>query len=79
MLYRGQPKAASVVEFGGGPHAWVSRTFEAREGGGALCNGRKISVSETDDVTRSLLVGPSSQLALSPRKLLYGVFQTSEL
>ncbi|ESQ33712.1 hypothetical protein EUTSA_v10009483mg [Eutrema salsugineum] len=42
VLYRGKPAAASVVEFVGG--------------GGALCNGQKIHVSNTNAVERALLV-----------------------
>ena len=46
-----------MVEFAGGPFAWVTRTFTACEGEGAFCNGHHISVSDVEDVTRSLLVG----------------------
>ncbi|CAM8897296.1 unnamed protein product [Rhodiola kirilowii] len=55
-LYRGKPAAASVVEFVGGPMCWNTRMFSATSGGGAFCNGRKIHVSQTDQVERSLLV-----------------------
>ena len=57
VVRRGQPVAAAVVEFAGGPYAWVTRTFTACEGEGAFCNGHRISVSDVEDVTRSLLVG----------------------
>lgn len=56
VLLRGQPKAAAVVEFAGGPHAWVTRTYTASEGQGAYCNGHKISVTDNDNITRALLV-----------------------
>ncbi|CAK9223098.1 unnamed protein product [Sphagnum troendelagicum] len=56
VLHRGRPVAASVVEFAGGPFAWVTRTFTASAGGGAFCNGHHIHVSNTDQVERSLLV-----------------------
>ncbi|CAM8894956.1 unnamed protein product [Rhodiola kirilowii] len=56
VLYRGKPAAASVVEFVGGPMCWNTRLFSASSGGGAFCNGRKIHVSQTDQVERSLLV-----------------------
>ncbi|CAM6071794.1 unnamed protein product [Sphagnum tenellum] len=56
VLHRGRPVAASVVEFAGGPFAWVTRTFTASAGGGAFCNGHRIHVSSTDQVERSLLV-----------------------
>ena len=61
--------AAAVVEFGGGPYAWVTRTFTACEGEGAFCNGHRISVSDVEDVTRSLLVG--TFLATSMRQQLH--------
>jgi myo-inositol-1(or 4)-monophosphatase len=32
VLHRGRPVAASVVEFAGGPFAWVTRTFTASAG-----------------------------------------------
>ena len=57
VLLKGQPIAAAVVEFAGGPLAWVNRTFTAVRGGGAFCNGNPISVSKIDNVTQSLLVG----------------------
>lgn len=50
------PVAGCVVEFAGGPHAWVTRTFAAHKGGGATCNGKRLHVSEVNDVRRSLLV-----------------------
>ncbi|KAI5062900.1 hypothetical protein GOP47_0021447 [Adiantum capillus-veneris] len=56
VLYRGRPLAASVVEFSGGPYCWVTRTFTASAGGGAFCNGNKISVSSSDKVEKSLFV-----------------------
>ncbi|KAG0563191.1 hypothetical protein M758_8G009700 [Ceratodon purpureus] len=56
VLYRGRPLAATVVEFAGGPFAWVTRTFLASAGGGAFCNGQRIHVSSTDMIERSLLV-----------------------
>ncbi|AAD21685.1 Contains similarity to gi/1653332 extragenic suppressor (SuhB) from Synechocystis sp. gb/D90912 and is a member of the Inositol monophophatase family PF/00459. EST gb/AA597395 comes from this gene [Arabidopsis thaliana] len=56
VLYRGNPAAASVVEFVGGPMCWNTRTFSATAGGGALCNGQKIHVSKTDAVERALLI-----------------------
>eukprot|EP00246_Nothoceros_aenigmaticus_P012337 TRINITY_DN3792_c0_g1_i3.p1 TRINITY_DN3792_c0_g1~~TRINITY_DN3792_c0_g1_i3.p1 ORF type:complete len:150 (-),score=13.82 TRINITY_DN3792_c0_g1_i3:768-1217(-) len=51
VLHRGRPTAAAVVEFGGGPFSWISRTFTASAGGGAFCNGNRIHVSKTDQVT----------------------------
>ncbi|CAH8384371.1 unnamed protein product [Eruca vesicaria subsp. sativa] len=56
ILYRGNPAAAAVVEFVGGPMCWNTRTFSATAGGGALCNGQKIHVSNTDAVERALLI-----------------------
>ncbi|KAL0815012.1 hypothetical protein Bca101_071455 [Brassica carinata] len=56
VLYRGNPAAASVVEFVGGPMCWNTRTFSATAGGGASCNGQKIHVSNTDAVERALLI-----------------------
>ena len=50
--------AAAVVEFAGGPSAWVDRTFTAARGKGAFCNGKPISVSDKDTITQTLLVGP---------------------
>ncbi|GBG62387.1 hypothetical protein CBR_g30341 [Chara braunii] len=44
------------VEFSGGPFCWVTRTFTATSGGGAFCNGKSISASDTDMVEKSLLV-----------------------
>ncbi|EFJ33185.1 hypothetical protein SELMODRAFT_167524 [Selaginella moellendorffii] len=56
VLYKGRPAAATVVEFAGGPFCWVTRTFTSSSGGGAFCEGNPISVSNTDQVERSLLV-----------------------
>ncbi|KAJ0081721.1 hypothetical protein Patl1_11887 [Pistacia atlantica] len=56
VLFQGNPAAAAVVEFVGGPMCWNTRTFSATAGGGAFCNGQKIHVSQTDQVERSLLV-----------------------
>ncbi|KAH8492633.1 hypothetical protein H0E87_022010 [Populus deltoides] len=56
VLFRGNPAAAAVVEFVGGPMAWNTRTFTAIAGGGAFCNGQKIHASQTDRVEQSLLV-----------------------
>jgi len=56
VLHRGRPLAATVVEFAGGPFAWVTRTFQASAGGGAFCNGHRIHVSSNDLIERSLLV-----------------------
>ncbi|KAB1222123.1 Phosphatase IMPL1, chloroplastic [Morella rubra] len=56
VLFRGKPAAASVVEFVGGPMCWNTRIFSATAGGGALCNGEKVHVSQTNQVERSLLI-----------------------
>lgn len=56
VLYRGNPAAAAVVEFVGGPMCWNTRLFSATAGGGAFCNGQRIQVSATNQVERSLLV-----------------------
>nr|XP_034887671.1 phosphatase IMPL1, chloroplastic-like isoform X3 [Populus alba] len=56
VLFQGNPAAASVVEFVGGPMAWNTRTFSATAGGGAFCNGQKIHASPTAQVEQSLLV-----------------------
>ncbi|KAK4800804.1 hypothetical protein SAY86_021291 [Trapa natans] len=56
VLFQGNPAAAAVVEFVGGPMCWNTRIFSATAGGGAFCNGEKICVSKTDKVERSLLV-----------------------
>lgn len=50
------PVAGCVVEFAGGPQAWVTRTFAAHTGSGTTCNGKPVRVSEVSDVRRSLLV-----------------------
>ncbi|TYI27112.1 hypothetical protein ES332_A05G156600v1 [Gossypium tomentosum] len=56
VLFQGNPAAAAVVEFVGGPMCWTTRTFTATAGGGAFCNGQKIHPSKTDKVEQSLLV-----------------------
>ncbi|MFQ6662592.1 hypothetical protein Gotur_030388 [Gossypium turneri] len=56
VLFQGNPAAAAVVEFVGGPMCWNTRTFTATAGGGAFCNGQKIHPSKTDKVEQSLLV-----------------------
>ncbi|CAI5460016.1 unnamed protein product [Closterium sp. Yama58-4] len=56
VLFRGKPIAACIVEFAGGPHCWVTRTFTASAGGGAFCNGHPIHASATAKVEQSLLV-----------------------
>lgn len=52
--------AAAVVEFAGGPTAWVTRTYSASQGAGAQCNGKQLKVTNTTDVTQSLLVKPTA-------------------
>ena len=56
VLHKAVPVAAAVVEFAGGPTAWVTRTYTASQGGGAQCNGKDLQVTQTLDVTQSLLV-----------------------
>ncbi|CAN6455425.1 unnamed protein product [Victoria cruziana] len=56
VLFRGKPAAAAVVEFVGGPLCWNTRMFSAAAGGGAFCNGQRISVSQADQVEQSLFV-----------------------
>ncbi|KAH7569556.1 hypothetical protein JRO89_XS06G0185300 [Xanthoceras sorbifolium] len=56
VLFKGNPAAAAVVEFVGGPMCWNTRIFSATAGGGAFCNGQQIHASQTDQVERSLLV-----------------------
>ncbi|KAK4748004.1 hypothetical protein SAY87_014590 [Trapa incisa] len=56
VLFQGNPVAAAVVEFVGGPMCWNTRIFSATAGGGAFCNGEKIHASKTEKVERSLLV-----------------------
>ncbi|TYI27111.1 hypothetical protein ES332_A05G156500v1 [Gossypium tomentosum] len=56
VLFQGNPAAATVVEFVGGPMCWNTRTYTATAGGGAFCNGQKIHPSKTDKVEQSLLV-----------------------
>ncbi|KAL3146416.1 hypothetical protein ABBQ32_003098 [Trebouxia sp. C0010 RCD-2024] len=56
VLHKAVPVAAAVVEFAGGPLAWVTRTYTASKGAGAQCNGKDLQVTATTDVTQSLLV-----------------------
>lgn len=56
MLHKAVPVAAAVVEFAGGPMAWVTRTYTASRGAGAQCNGKDLHVTATSNVTQSLLV-----------------------
>ncbi|KAK9819934.1 hypothetical protein WJX72_004094 [[Myrmecia] bisecta] len=56
VLHQGQPVAAVVVEFSGGPGTWVTRTYTASKGGGSYCNGQRIHVSSAEQLERSLLV-----------------------
>lgn len=44
VLRHATPVAAAVVEFGGGPGSWVTRTYTAARNGGAQCNGKSIQV-----------------------------------
>ncbi|GAX77080.1 hypothetical protein CEUSTIGMA_g4526.t1 [Chlamydomonas eustigma] len=50
------PVAGCVVEFAGGPGTWVTRTYTASLGGGAMLNGRTIKTSSVTDIEQSLLV-----------------------
>lgn len=50
VLFQGNPAAAAVVEFVGGPMCWNTRIFSATAGGGAFCNGQQIHASQTDQV-----------------------------
>lgn len=56
VLHKAVPIAAAVVEFAGGPHAWVTRTYSAAQGEGAFCNGKPLKVTACTDVSQSLLV-----------------------
>jgi len=56
VLRRATPVAGVVIEFAGGPGAWVTKTFAASRNGGATLDGSPLSVSRTADVRRSLLV-----------------------
>lgn len=56
VLHKAVPVAAAVVEFAGGPTAWVTRTYTASKGAGAQCNGKGLRVTTTSDITQSLLV-----------------------
>ena len=56
VLHKAVPVAAAVVEFAGGPTAWVTRTYTASKGAGAQCNGKDLRVTTTSDITQSLLV-----------------------
>lgn len=62
VLQSGEPVAGAVVEFSGGPGAWVTKTYSAAAGRGAMLNGNPISVSREADVGRSLLVGHAASL-----------------
>ena len=59
VLYKAVPVAAAVIEFAGGPTAWVTRTYTASQGGGAQCNGKNLKVTDTAEINQSLLVCPS--------------------
>ena len=61
VLHKAVPVAAAVIEFAGGPTAWVTRTYTASQGGGAQCNGKDLKVTNTAEVTQSLLVCSSIQ------------------
>ena len=65
VLHRSVPVAAVVVEFAGGVGSWVARTYTATKGGGAFLNGKRIHVSDTETLQRSLLV--STQLSDASR------------
>ncbi|KAK4803328.1 hypothetical protein SAY86_001531 [Trapa natans] len=54
VLFQGNPVAAAVVEFVGGPMCWNTRIFSATAGGGAFCNGEKIHASKTEKGVRRL-------------------------
>jgi Inositol monophosphatase family len=56
VLRHALPVAGVVVEFSGGPGAWVTKTYAATRNGGATLNGKPISVSRTSELRRSLLV-----------------------
>ncbi|KAI3500841.1 hypothetical protein L1887_36667 [Cichorium endivia] len=55
VLFKGKPAAAAVVEFVRGAMCWNTHTFTVVAGGGVLCNGQKIHVSQTDKVLEALL------------------------
>lgn len=75
VLLKGQPVAAAVVEFAGGPFAWVDRTFTAARGKGAFCNGQPISVSENGNITRSLLVCCKSLYCIPALDITFAFYQ----
>jgi hypothetical protein len=56
VLRHAVPVAAVVVEFAGGPGAWVTKTYTASRNGGAFMDGKPICVSRCHDLRRSLLV-----------------------
>lgn len=51
----GEPLAACVLEFTGGPRAWVTRRYSAARGRGAECNGAPLAPSGTSELRRALL------------------------
>ncbi len=55
---RGVPVAAAVVEFTGGPRAWVTRRYAAASGRGASCNGSPLRLppGANAELRRALLV-----------------------
>ena len=55
-LRHSTPVAAVVIEFAGGPGAWVTKTYAAKRNGGATLNGKPISVTRNSDITKSLLI-----------------------
>lgn len=63
VLHKAVPIAAAVVEFAGGPHAWVTRTYSAGQGHGAYINGERLKVTGCTDVSQSLLVSTTNSMA----------------
>jgi myo-inositol-1(or 4)-monophosphatase len=56
VLRHSTPVASTIIEFCGGPGSWITRTYSAARNAGATCDGRRLQVSRTADVTRSLLI-----------------------
>ena len=56
VLRHSTPVAGCVMEFTGGPNAWVPRVFAAHRNGGSTCNGKPISISSTRKLQDALVV-----------------------
>jgi myo-inositol-1(or 4)-monophosphatase len=67
LMENGSPVAGCIIEFVGGPGAWLTRQYSAHKGGGSYCQGKRIEASRTDEMRDAVIASElSSNHSLDP-------------